>query len=157
MISRRTAALLFLSGGAWLSMGGARPRAQSSQPSWSPSYTINATLDPLTRRVEGRARIQWHTAALPTTDQPKFILGSDTPGTAVIDGASVRAAPVGAGVTDVSWTATIPRNAASEDLVLATHWFPRLASGEAALFDVTLTVPDGWQVAATGHATKPPA
>ena len=157
MISRRTAALVFLSGGAWLSMGGARPRAQSSQPSWSPSYTITATLDPLTRRLDGRARIQWRAAASPITDLPQFILSLDTPGAAVIDGESVRATPVGAGVTDVSWTATIPQNAASVDLVLAAHWFPRLASGEAAVFDVTLTVPDGWRVAATGHATKPPA
>src|SRR6266849_2163988 len=98
MISRRTAAFLFLSAGAWLSMGVAPSRAQPSLSSSSPSYTISVTLDPMTRRLDGRARIQWRAAEATATDHPRFTLTSAAPGAAVIDAASVRVTLVDAGI-----------------------------------------------------------
>jgi hypothetical protein len=80
--------------------------------------------------------------------------------------------PGGEGQVDIRWTATLPRTAASDQLFLAAGWFPQLAvltgdgwvvrDGMAAPdafsdfgeYDVTITAPAGWQVAATGHRTR---
>src|SRR5262249_46683067 len=96
--------------------------------------------------------------------------------TDAVDRAPVLAVPLaravepGASVSlDLRWSATPPSDATSDDLVLAAHWYPQVAVhgeggwvvhqdaaraytfADAAAYDVTIDVPGGWNVAATGH------
>ena len=55
---------------------------------------------------------------------------------------------------DVRWVARVPDDAGIGGVVLLAHWFPQVAgAGDAGAYDVTIGVPRGWKVAATGHET----
>ncbi len=217
MISRGLAALALVSGGAWLATREVSTRVQPTDSSTrqtrrqsdrpSASYAIHVSLDPSTRRLDGRERVRWRNASSRPVDELKFHLSYKAVDSAAVEvsrlrvtdgdrdllppaiwsvpdnrpemAQSVLRVPLGAPLNsgseislDVQWTATLPRDAAAGDVVVAAHWFPQLAvltdTGwvahqsrdgsylftDAATFDVTLDVPDGWDVAATGHQAE---
>jgi hypothetical protein len=77
--------------------------------------------------------------------------------------------PGGERTVDLRWKSMLPSVGPSEPVVVAAHWFPRLAVlteagwiahasrdrshvfSDAAAFDVTIDVPPRWEVAATGR------
>lgn len=58
---------------------------------------------------------------------------------------------------DVRWVARVPAEEAVGGVVLLAHWFPQLvAIGDDGTYDVTIDVPQGWSVAATGREQTAP-
>lgn len=143
------------------------------------AYTLHGRLNPSANRLDGHGRIGLRNDTAAPIDQVRLSLYYNAPpgAAAALEITSLRLAsadrdlltsssrasdalrvPIGTPVPpggeasiDIAWVARVPEAAATGGVVLGTQWFPRLASsGEAAAYDVTIDVPAGWAVAATG-------
>lgn len=130
-------------------------------------YRIDARLDAPRGVVSGREVITWWNGA----NEPRQLAICAAPGQrAVVDGGgSTRTVAPGHRVTvELHWTTTLPRSGAVG--AVSDHWYPRAAPAgdsrdakclatvagrtapdDPADFEVTLAVPRGWLVAATGR------
>jgi hypothetical protein len=152
-------------------------------------YTIRAAFDPATGRLDGEERLEWHNPSTTPVKVVRLTLGEDAMAVRVtalsragssedlLRTATVSAPDPGSGnrrsilqvnlsnelyagdlvALDLHWTATASSDVAWGGTFLFADWFPRV-DGYAA-YEVTLQVPAGWTVAATGHeqgeATSP--
>ena len=130
-------------------------------------YRIDARVGVSDGVVSARETIAWSNG----TNEPRQIAVCAAPEHHIVGDAGLRARTVAPGelvTLDLQWTATLSRAGRSD--VIAEHWYPRMAvagdggparclptaSGSTAPddpadFDVSLSVPPGWIVAATGR------
>ena len=135
-------------------------------------YRIAARLDAPRGVVSGRAAIAWWNGA----SAPRQLEICAAPGQQVVvdGGGRSRAVAPGARVTlELQWTTTLSRS--GEVGAVGDHWYPRAAVGgdardaaclstaagrtapdDPADFEVSLAVPRGWLVAATGREQTAP-
>jgi hypothetical protein len=130
-------------------------------------YRIDARLDAPRGEVSGHEVITWWNGA----SEPRQLAICAAPGqrVAINEGGATRTAAAGAHVTiELRWTSSLSPSGAAG--VVSDHWYPRAAVGGdvrgatclptatgriapdgPADFEVNLTVPRGWLVAATGR------
>ena len=164
------------------------------------TYTLQVSLNPGARRLDGRGRVRWRNTSASSTDELRLSLYYNARADARADGAmditslrltvsdrdvlalstfadagnrpgargTMLRVPLGESVPpgeevsfDVGWVARVPADAAIGGVTLLAHWFPQVvAAGDHGTYDVTMDVPPGWGVAATGReetTSGPPA
>jgi hypothetical protein len=142
-------------------------------------YTLRASLNPATRRLDGRGRVRWrNTTTAPVGELRLSLYYNAAGGDAAIRVTSIRLVssdrdllpsstvsgtvlrvPLSPSVApgddvsfDMIWVTQVPEDAAIGDVVLLAHWFPRLgAFGDRGAYDVVVDVPEAWSVAASGR------
>jgi hypothetical protein len=175
-MSRWRIAALMVASAASVLLASSEPSSAAPPPA---TYTLQASLDPAARRLDGRGRIGWRNTTAEAIGELRLSLYYNAPrGDAAIRVTSIRLVspdrdllpssavsgavlrvPLGAPVPpggdvsfDITWVMQVPEDAALGGVVLVAHWFPRLVSiGDRGAYDVVVDVPKGWSIAATGR------